>query len=721
MQDRPPNLLESWKEIAAFLGRDKRTAMRWAESHGMPVHRYPGSKQARVFAYRDQLSAWLASFEHPDIEQVSGIGEETSSQSHGNHFQVEQNLPGAVAAPSSVISVSEQDEWPESPDMAPILHGVSADSSVEIKDRDAKLGRISATLWLRRWSIAAVTTILILVAGVVAFLRPDVKSVAGLKAAGLIQLTDDGRGKRNLRTGGSTLFYDEISGLNGMLSSIPAGGGPARPIPTPFGDSALQDVSRDGKTLLISAGEAIETAGQLWKLPAQGGTPTRIGEVRCYCARWSPDGKQIACINGNNLAVTDADGRDPHLIWTFDSMPANLIWSPDGSKIRLVLADLSTGARSGWEVDWSAAGSPGRTVPKKLSQDSPCCVDWTWLGNSKNFAYVPAKKDADPHPNLSDQRLVLSRWLRPQKELSLNLGQVQELASENDGSRLYFLISNADRGELLRFDTRQTVFQSFLPGLSAQYLSFSRDGQWLSYASTEDDSLWRSKADGTQAIRIAGPPMKAQHSAWSPDGRQIAFMARLSGHHWRIYLVGRDGGTPREAISGDDSQGAPSWSPDGKTIAYGRVNCEHDNSCGIFLLDLETGHVQPLPDSEKLRTARWSPDGRYIAAIEPYSQSVQLFDLRDRRWHKVAENMTGDDISWAKDSRALYLSCLVSDKPTIEKVKISDHSRSTAVDLTPLQRMPGQLRMWFGLAPDDSPIVLHLHTSVEVYALDIGQ
>ncbi len=50
--------LESWKEIAAHLGRDVRTAMRWAKL-GMPVHREPGEKRGRVFAYAQEIDAWL--------------------------------------------------------------------------------------------------------------------------------------------------------------------------------------------------------------------------------------------------------------------------------------------------------------------------------------------------------------------------------------------------------------------------------------------------------------------------------------------------------------------------------------------------------------------------------------------------------------------------------------------------------------------------------------
>jgi Tfp pilus assembly protein PilF len=51
--------LTSWKEIAAFVGRDERTAKRWEESRGLPVRRVPGKGRASVFAYTDEIEAWL--------------------------------------------------------------------------------------------------------------------------------------------------------------------------------------------------------------------------------------------------------------------------------------------------------------------------------------------------------------------------------------------------------------------------------------------------------------------------------------------------------------------------------------------------------------------------------------------------------------------------------------------------------------------------------------
>jgi tetratricopeptide (TPR) repeat protein len=53
------NRLDSWKEIAAFFGRDERTVKRWEKERGLPIHRVPGSARGGVFAYSHELAEWL--------------------------------------------------------------------------------------------------------------------------------------------------------------------------------------------------------------------------------------------------------------------------------------------------------------------------------------------------------------------------------------------------------------------------------------------------------------------------------------------------------------------------------------------------------------------------------------------------------------------------------------------------------------------------------------
>ena len=58
--------LDSWKDIAAFFGRDKSTVRRWETERGLPVHRLPGMGRGSVYAYTGELQEWLRK---PEVQQ----------------------------------------------------------------------------------------------------------------------------------------------------------------------------------------------------------------------------------------------------------------------------------------------------------------------------------------------------------------------------------------------------------------------------------------------------------------------------------------------------------------------------------------------------------------------------------------------------------------------------------------------------------------------------
>jgi TolB-like protein/Flp pilus assembly protein TadD len=57
----PNDRLDSWKEIAAYLGRSERTVRRWEEREALPVHRLAHEKRGSIYAYRSELDSWRAS------------------------------------------------------------------------------------------------------------------------------------------------------------------------------------------------------------------------------------------------------------------------------------------------------------------------------------------------------------------------------------------------------------------------------------------------------------------------------------------------------------------------------------------------------------------------------------------------------------------------------------------------------------------------------------
>jgi len=77
--------LESWKEIAAYLGRDVTTVRRWEKRERLPVYRLQHSKLGSVYAYTSELDAWR------DRE----TNRETNKETH------RETLAGATAAPDA--------------------------------------------------------------------------------------------------------------------------------------------------------------------------------------------------------------------------------------------------------------------------------------------------------------------------------------------------------------------------------------------------------------------------------------------------------------------------------------------------------------------------------------------------------------------------------------------------------------------------------------------
>lgn len=115
MSDRkiPQRILESWKQIAAYLDRSERTVRRWEAVEGLPVHRRGHRKQDTVFAYKHEVDAWHRSHTRmpaplrPPPAQPSDPGEEPSNAYLVEHDAITRTMhlyiAGARAGESGVM------------------------------------------------------------------------------------------------------------------------------------------------------------------------------------------------------------------------------------------------------------------------------------------------------------------------------------------------------------------------------------------------------------------------------------------------------------------------------------------------------------------------------------------------------------------------------------------------------------------------------------------
>jgi Tol biopolymer transport system component len=284
-----------------------------------------------------------------------------------------------------------------------------------------------------------------------------------------------------------------------------------------------------------------------------------------------------------------------------------------------------------------------------------------------------------------------------------------------DGKRL-FVQGWQPRGELVRYDSRSSQFVPYLGGISAMGLDFSQDGQWMAYNDATDGTLRRSKVDGSQKLQLVFPPMVAYLPRWSPDGKQIAFFGHPPGEHFQIYLISAEGGSPELLYHNDTNLADPSWSPDGKSLAFGENSLNNQGSA-IYTLDLKTRVATKLPGSDGLYSPRWSPNGRYIAAIPLDSLRLMIFDRTTQKWSELAKLFVAYP-NWSRDGRYIYFDGTQDNKESIFRVQVSDGKLERLFSLDGFQPAGGPFGIWSGLAPDGTPLVVRDASIQEIYALD---
>ena len=277
-----------------------------------------------------------------------------------------------------------------------------------------------------------------------------------------------------------------------------------------------------------------------------------------------------------------------------------------------------------------------------------------------------------------------------------------------------FVVGALARGELTRYDTKSAEFIPFLSGISADSVSFSKDGQWVAYVSFPEGTLWRSKSDGSQRIQLTYPPLSVRLPSWSPDGQQIVFYAFLPGQRTKVYTVSPEGGTPRETMPEDSQeQYDATWSSDGTRIAFGGPPA--DPNTVIRILDVRTHQISTLPDSKGLFSPRWSPDGRYLVSLSFASRSLMLFDFATQKWEEIAKISCGFP-NWSKSGDYVYF-LHEEDQPSVMRIRIRDRRIERVTDLKNF-RQAGFFNVWLGMAPDDSPLLLRNTGTQEIYSLD---
>jgi serine/threonine protein kinase/Tol biopolymer transport system component len=568
----------------------------------------------------------------------------------------------------------------------------------------------------RRWLLAAVTAVAI-AAGLAAFWLTRLPPP---RVTRIVQITTDGQTKQRMVNDGTRLFYSAGNRDSEMkMFQVSLKGGDPQPMPRLTGMLPL-DISPDHSEMLL--GQILKGASNegtidgpfpIWVADTLGNAPRRLGGLSAQEVRWSPTGDQILYSNGPELRIARSDGADSRIVAKVNGIPVYPAWSPDGRSIRFTL--LTDNSTALWEV-----ASDG-TYPHALFPDwaDHAPEGGVWTPDGKYFIFTAGQGGRrDLWAVRQKGRLFDAQSPIP---VRLTTGPMKASLPEAsvDGHRVFFngLLNN---DELVRYDLKSDRWTPYLGGLAAMQLDFSHDGKWVAYARCPEGSIWRMALDGSDRLQLTAPPLLGLNPRWSPDGKKITFFGGLPGEPSRLYIVPATGGAVRQLTHGEsgsigDDDG--SWSPDGASLVFGAKfgdpSVEDRRRLVLEIIDVKTQRASKLAGSEGLWSPRWSPDGRYIAAMG-FPNRIWLYDIGTRARTQLT-NIGAGWPSWSLDSGYVYF----NDNPGTDwcRVRIKDRKIERVASLTGMKMAAPSLG-WVGLTPDGSTISTRDTGGTEIYALD---
>ena len=564
---RPPeDRLDSWKEIANYLGRDVTTVQRWEKREGMPVHRHLHDKMGSVYASRAELDAWTR-------------GRKLQAARENRNSAASPQLP---APPPATSTSTPRTRW----------------RSVLLLAAAVALA-IAASLWLQRTEYFWRNPIANAQFQTVTDFGGVEQAAAVSRDGHLVAFLSD-------RDGQMDVWVTQVG--SGQFHNLTHGSAPelVNPSIRTLGfppDSSLVTYwvrKPDGS----SSGNI-----SVWAVPVLGGEPTPYLEGVAEFD-WSHDGSRLAYHTpgpGDPLFISDGHQRSgDRPIFT---APAGLhshfpLWSPDAAFLYFVQGEPPDKLDI-WRIS-PAGGTPERITSHNSRVTYPVLLD------RRTLMYLASDPDGS------------GPWLysvdverRIPHRLTSGPDRYTSLAASADGRRLVATLASPKR-TLWRLPIADSTMDAsaatpislttatgFSPRLGPNYLLY------VSAAGTSE-SIWKL-ANGTatqlwsdQGAQVFGGP------AISPDGRSIAFSVRQN-EKTLLYVMQADGTNARIVAASLALQGAPAWAPDSQSITSA---ADDHGAPHLFRVPLDGHSPTPFLQEYSIDPA-WAPDGRFVVYSGP--------------------------------------------------------------------------------------------------------
>ena len=675
----PGERLDSWKEIARYLGRDESTVQRWEKREGMPVHRHVHTKRGSVYAYRAELDAWWQGrrqqLEPPKSEEAAEPTASTSTlhSSREPYLGSRRWAPAILAALSLATVVLLASRWGGRPGAPqPITaHGLVRLTSTSGLNTDPALSPDGSQLAYASDRNGS------------GELDIWVQPVGEERPSRITSEPGDELEPSFSPTGESIAF---AKGEAGGIYVVSAGGGvPRMLVPTPR--ARTPRFSPDGRWLTywtglpvwvptVVSGSAAGATAALFVVPEEGGSSRQLAPNFAHArfGTWSPNGDSILFLGARDpnpnpssmdWYVVGVQGGEPIKTGACDvlrrsgvhGVPIPGAWSADGA---VLFATHEEGAANVWQLAISPA--TGRVVGEPVRLTFGTAVERSPASSAGRIVFTSVAENIDIWRLPLDSATGLADG--PLERVTDNVARDQLWHLSDDGRTLAFVSSRSGQDEVwirdMKAGSERQVTHS-----NARGVRIRRDGVML--------AVIRGSLDkpGTDLVPTAGtaPSLPLCDDCvpgdWSPDGTRLVLQRGRPSR-----LVVRELGTGRDV----ELAAHPTWnlfqprfSPDGGWVVFHTANSPSLRQ----VYAVRASSPLPVPQDEWNSIVAdfgmqpsWAPDGSgvyhfslrdgaicaWLQPVDPKSalprgrpQAVQHF--HQRRLRAAAAAMASNDVS----------------------------------------------------------------------------
>jgi tricorn protease len=443
-----------------------------------------------------------------------------------------------------------------------------------------------------------------------------------------------------------------------------------------------QTISPDGNSIVFTY------MGDLYRVPVTGGDATQLTfhEAHDFMAVWSPDGSKIAFASdryGNfDVFVMDAMGGPATRLTYHSTDESPYSFSADGSAVLFGAQRMDTAEHRQFPTPsqpelYSVPVTGGRvnqvfTIPAEyvqVSRDGATMIYHDKKGGEnerRKHHRSDITRDIWMYNTTTKQHTPLTQWLGEDRQpvFSQDEQTIYFLSEESGTFNVHKMPVNnpAQRTQVTRFETHPVRFLSHGNGV----LAFGYDGELYTMRDGQQPQKVRvnirtqDKANTDKFISINGG---VQEMAISPDGKEIAFIAR-----GEVFVTSVDGSMTKRITDTPERERFVTFTPDGKGVVYAS---ERDGRWSIFKSERVRSQEPFFYASTLLKESvvvqnqednylpDFSPDGKKLAYIAG-RRTLRVLDLASGN---TVDLLTPDDLfhmsdgdkyfTWSPDSRWL--------------------------------------------------------------------